>query len=197
MSIAPEQRAFTPDDLLALPDRNDFELVNGELVERNMSGLSSYVATEINSLVRNFVREHKLGIVLQSDCGYQCFAEDANRVRKPDGSFIRVGRITREELSQGYIRVAPDLVIEVVSPHDTKYEVDVKIEELLAAGVRLVWVLNPETGTIDVHRLDGTVGKLHQRDELSGEDVLPGFSCSVGLLFEVSGVSEDHPPRSL
>lgn len=96
--------------------------------------------------------------------------------------------MTLAELERGFLRIAPDLAVEVVSPNDTVYEVDEKVEELLAAGVRLVWVLNPETRIVEVHRLDGTVSKLHVADELSGEDVLPGFTCPVAELFDVSGL---------
>jgi Uma2 family endonuclease len=85
---------------------------------------------------------------------------------------------------QGHCRVAPDLVIEAVSPNDTAYEVEDKIAQWLGAGVRLVWVIYPETQRVQVHRADGTVTKLQSAEQLSGEDVIPGFQCQVAAVFQ-------------
>jgi Uma2 family endonuclease len=87
--------------------------------------------------------------------------------------------------SRGYDDIPPDLVVEVLSPRDIATELDQKVEEFLRAGVRLVWVVNPDTRTVRIHRLDGSISGLHETDELSGEDVLPGFACPVAALFEM------------
>ena len=183
MSVASGSVRLTPDDLLSMPDGERFELVHGQLAELNLSGLSSLIAAEINRRLGNFAHDRGAGFVLQSDCGYQCFPADPLKVRRPDGSFVCAGRLTLADLEQGYLRLPPDLAVEVVSPRDTVYELETKVEEYLAAGVRLVWVVNPETRILEVHRLDGTVSKLHAIDELTGENVLPGFFCCVGDLF--------------
>ena len=73
--------------------------------------------------------------------------------------------------------------MEVLSPNDRDYETDQKIEDFLRAGVRLVWVINPETRTVLIYRADGTISGLREQDELSGEDVVQGFRCRVGDLF--------------
>jgi Uma2 family endonuclease len=189
MSTATSPATFTPDDLLSMPDGDRYELVDGQLTELNMSGLSSLIATEINRRLANFAREGKLGLVLQSDCGYQCFPDDPLKVRRPDGSFIRDGRLTLGELQQGYLHLVPDLAVEVVSPRDTVYELETKVEEYLAAGVSLVWVVNPETRIVEVHRIDGSVSKLHVADDLTGGEVLPGFCCRVGDLFSLADIT--------
>ena len=126
---------LTPDALLEMSEGDRFELVDGQLVERNSSGLSSLVGSRINGRLWSFVRERGLGMVFQSDCGYQCFPDDG-KIRRPDGSFIRAGRLSLEELQRGYLRVASDLVVEVVSPNDLAIEVDTKVEEYISAGVR-------------------------------------------------------------
>lgn len=179
--------AITPEELLEMPEGEQFELVEGQLVERNMSGLSSLVASRVNRRIGNHAEANQLGDVFDSDCGYQCYADDPAKIRRPDASFIRAGRLSLDELEHGYLRVAPDLAVEVVSPNDKAYELDEKIEEYLAAGVRLIWVVNPEQKIVSIHRLDGSVTKLHERDELSGEDVLQGFACQVAELFQVTG----------
>ena len=79
--------------------------------------------------------------------------------------------------------VAPDLAVEVASPNDLGRELRVKVEEYLRAGVRLVWLVDPETRSIEVVRADGGVARLYEQDELSGEDVLPDFRCRVAELF--------------
>lgn len=174
---------YTPEDLLTMPDGDRYELVNGQLVEREMSGLSSLVGSETNRLLGNVARPAQLGWVLQSDASYQCFPHEPGRVRRPDGSFIRRGRISLDQLERGHIRIAPDLAIEVTSPNELADEIDEKVEDYLRAGVHLVWVISPATRTVRIHRPDGSDTRLHEVDELTGEDVLPGFSCRVGELF--------------
>ena len=98
---------ITPDDLLKMPDGERYELVDGQLVERNMSLRSSYIGARLSRLIGNFCEEHPLGWVLGADCGYQCFADKPKLVRRPDVSFIRLGRLPGEQLSQGLVRIAP------------------------------------------------------------------------------------------
>ena len=177
MTLATTATHYTPEDLLALSDYGRFELIDGQLVERKTGAKSSYAATKLLIRFGSFVRSNSLGLVFQADCGYQIFAEEPDRVRFADGSSIRRGTLPENRVPQGHCRVAPELVIEAVSPNDTAYEVEDKIAPWLGAGVRLVWVLYPETQRAQVHRADGTVTKLQAEEQLSGEDVIPGFQC--------------------
>jgi Uma2 family endonuclease len=86
---------------------------------------------------------------------------------------------------EGFVSIAPDLAAEVLSPNDEAGEINEKIEEYLAAGIPLVWIIDPENEIVFIHRKDGSVTKLHKNDDLSGEDILPGFSCNVAELFPV------------
>lgn len=182
--MATAQRAtYAPEDLLAMPESKGYELVRGSLVELNVGALSSWIGANLARLLGNFVATQQLGWVWGAETGYQCFPDDPNRVRKPDASFIHKGRLPGGRIPEGFIRIVPDLAVEVISPNDSAYEVDTKIVEYLHAGVRLVWIVNPETRTIRIHRADGTIGWLTESDELSGEDVLPGFRCRVVELF--------------
>ena len=184
MALAPTVTHYTPEDLLALPEYGRFELIDGQLVERKMGAKSSLAATNLLILMGAFVRGNNLGLVFQADCGYQIFAEDPGRVRFADGSFIRRGKLPEDRVPQGHCRVAPDLVIEAVSPHDTAYEIEDKIAQWLGAGVQLVWVIYPETQRLQVHRADGTVTKLQSEEHLMGEDVVPGFQCQIAEVFQ-------------
>ncbi|MBA3314108.1 MAG: Uma2 family endonuclease [Planctomycetota bacterium] len=183
MSTAETTRRYTPDDLLKMQDGERYELVDGDLMERNVSGLSSLVARKISGRVGEFTDQSGLGYTFGQDCSYQCYPFDPGKVRRPDGSFIRADRVSLEELESGYVSVAPDLAIEVVSPNDLAYELKAKVEEYLSAGAKLVWVIDPQSRTLTVHRPDGTDSRLHEGDELTGEAVLPGFKCSVRELF--------------
>lgn len=182
MSTAAQTR-YTPEDLLAMPDGDRYELVDGNLVERNMGAKAGWVANRCGRYLDVFCDEHRQGWVLNAETGYQCFPGSPFKVRKPDVSFIRFGRLPGEELPDGHILIPPDLAVEVVSPNDLAYEVDEKIQEYLEAKVRLVWEVNPKTRTVWVHRLDGSGSKLRETDELSGENVLPGFRCPLCALF--------------
>jgi Uma2 family endonuclease len=86
-------------------------------------------------------------------------------------------------MESGFIKVPPDLAVEVLSPNDLAYEVDRKVAEYFSAGVRLIWIVNPETRSVTIYRPDGTASKLNDRDTLEGEDVLPGFRCPVRDFF--------------
>lgn len=174
----------TPEELLVMEDGHRYELIGGRLVERNMGAEASGVAANAIRIVGNHVRAKKLGKVLATDCGYQMFEDEPKKVRFPDGSFIARGRLADERTPKGHMRIAPDLAMEVVSTHDTAEEVEAKRIDFLRAGVRLVWVIYPETRTVHVFRQDGSSQILTEADELKGEDVLPDFVCRVSELFE-------------
>ena len=186
MSVALEKSTFTPEQFLAMADGKDFELVNGELQERAMSFLSSCVAVKLISRLNQHVEKEKLGWVCESENGYQCFVDSPKTVRKPDVSFIRADRLSADEIGDGWCQLVPDLIVEVISPNDLMYEVETKIEQYLAAGVPLIWVVVPPTRSVRVIRGDGSSALLRAGDELSGEGVVPGFRCSVADLFPTS-----------
>ena len=185
MSSADLQTRHTPEDLLIMPDAVSYELVDGELMERNMGAVSSWVAGRVLVLLSAVVEGDKLGWVLGADASYQCFGDDLDRVRKPDVSFICRGRLPDEELPQGHVKLAPDLAVEVVSPNDRYLEVQAKVVEYLTAGVRLVWVIDPDNRTVTIRALEADQPmELREHDELTGGDVLPGFRCRVSDLFQ-------------
>jgi Uma2 family endonuclease len=186
---------YTPEDLLTMPGGENFELVNGRLVERHrtspsvqmedhMGFVSDLVAGRLFQRLANFYDEHPLGWALMPNSGgFQGFPGSSRLVRKPDVAFVRYGRFPGEQLPLGHAQLAPDLAVEVVSPNDTYEEVIEKIEEYLHAGVRLVWVISPHNHTIRVYRVNGSSHSLRENDELDGEDVVPGFRCPVRDLF--------------
>jgi Uma2 family endonuclease len=177
------EKTYTPEDLLSMPDGKNYELVDGHLVERTMSPLSSWVGGELFYHLRTFLRENPKGWAWPADLGYECYPGRPNKVRKSDVSFIRVERMPDGPSSEGYAHIPPDLAVEVVSPNDLWHELQAKVDEYLEAGVQLVWVIDPEGRTAFVYRRDGTVSRLHAGDELSGEDIIPGFRCPLASIF--------------
>ena len=92
-------------------------------------------------------------------------------------------------MEQAFLRIPPDLVVEVISPHDLAEAVDTKVEEYLRAGVRLVWVVHPVAQVVQIYRSNGSLEGRRVHQELDGEDVLPGFLCPVRDLFPPSATS--------
>ena len=193
MSTLIERATVTPEELLEMSDSKQYELVDGHLMEKDSTYLSSLIGAEFACRLGNHLHVHPLGTVTGSDASFQCFDDDPLKVRRPDVAFIARGRLPVEELARGHVTVAPDLVVEVVSPNDYVYELNKKVQEYLRAGVRLVWVIDPENRTLLVHRADRTLAEFKPEDELTGEDVIPGFRCLVQDIFKPLDVLAKPP----
>jgi len=176
---------ITPEDFLEMGDRaKGFELVDGQLKEKPVSTESSRVGGEVFFHVRQLVGSRQLGWIFPQDTAFRCFATDPGRVRKPDGAFISFDTLPESEYEpDGFCTTVPDLIWEVVSPKDLAYELDAKIDEWLAAGVKATWVFHPKNRTVHILRADGTSAFLRERDTLTEPALLPGFSASVAELF--------------
>jgi Uma2 family endonuclease len=183
MSIISSTSVFTPEDLLSMRDDRRYELVGGKLVEKPVSALSSLVSGIILTILSEFVGKNRLGLVFDPDLTYQCFPSDPSLVRRPDVSFVRRGRFPAGDLPEGHVRIAPDLVVEVLSPNETAYDVDEKVELYVEAGVRTVWIVNPVARTVRVHRPNVSGVVLGEHEVLEGGDVVPGFSCPIRDIF--------------
>jgi Uma2 family endonuclease len=176
-------QTITAEQLAAMPNDKDFELVDGQLVERKMGNKSAWIALELAHHLRAFVRQHRVGWVFGAEAGYRLDPDRSGHVRKPDVSFVRFGRLPQERPADTYDNLAPDLAVEVISPNDTVLELEEKIEEYLQAGVRLVWVVNPELRTLTVYRPDRTGCVVRNGEDIDGEDVIPGFRFRLSDLF--------------
>ena len=116
------------------------------------------------------------------ETGYR-LAVDPDTVRSPDVSFLSAQNMPSDGIPDGYIAGPPDLAIEIVSPGDTATEIQDKVQDYLRHGTRLVWIIYPQQQVVVVHYPDGTAKTLPQSETLSGEDVVPGFACSVKEIF--------------
>ena len=178
VAIATENKTrYTPEDLLAMPNSKDYELVDGRLVERNTGAESSWIGGRLHSRLDWFCEEHHLGWVWPADNGYQELRTLPNWSVGPM-SRSSCGRTPSGAMCcpRENIRIAPDLAVEVVSPDDLAPELDEKLGDYQKAGVRLVWVIYPESRTVSVYRGDGSASRLHQDDVLSGRGCDPWLS---------------------
>jgi len=190
-------RIYTPDDLLQMPEEGRFELVDGQLVERNMGSESSQVTGRVFLRIGTFVEVNAAGVVFPSDCGYQIYPRRPKLVRFPDTSFVRTGRLPSNVAPKGHMRIVPDFVLEVVSPNDLACEVEAKIEEYLSVAVPLIWVVYPGSRSVYVYGAGKSVARLGVGDTLTADDVLPGFSCPVADIFPAHvETSQDQPQAS-
>ena len=162
---------------LYLPNTRS-ELVRGELVVREPAGYRhGDVAMQLGIIIASFVKDHSLGKTFAAETGFT-LRRDPDTVRAADVAFLSTARLPDSGTS-GFAEVAPDLVVEVLSPDDRGGDVLAKVGDWLIAGTRLVWVINPVHNTAQVYRADGSVTLLGPRDALDGEGVLQGFSCAL------------------
>ncbi len=177
------ERFFELVDSPAYEDRS-IELVEGEIVEMSKpSGLHGQITMLLSLKIANHVVENRLGVVTAAETGYilERNPDGRDTVRALDIAFlsrVRVPAVLPDKL----VEVAPDLAVEVISPSNKVTDMHRKIRQLLAAGTALIWIVHPETGTVEVHTQSGAI-TLEADDRLSGGDVLPGFEIPVREIF--------------
>jgi Uma2 family endonuclease len=182
MATAPTlDRTYTPEELLALEDGTKYELIDGIPVERHVSRESSRTNVRFAIVIAQFVLAEGLGEIYDAEVQVRAFRWNPSLVRKPDLAFV--DRSRAQPGDSGYLEIAPDWVLETVSPNDGVQEVREKVEMWLRAGVRMVWVAYPPQREITVYRPGARPQLLTADDEISGEDVIPGFQCPVADLF--------------
>ena len=137
------------------------------------------VSMDLATRLNNHVRRHKLGRVFDAQTGFRPY----ENMRAPDISFVSKERLP-EKLPKGFLRIPPDLAVEVFAPNETVADYEEKVAEYLSWGVRLIWLVDPNTRTVTVIRANGERQTLSEKDVLTGEDVVPGFKIRVKRIFE-------------
>lgn len=158
------------------------ELIDGRIVRMTPTGYRhGEVEARIAEALAAFVRPRQLGRILTGEVGVYTRREP-DRVRGADVLFISNERHAQRTPGMAYLDVAPELVVEVLSPDDRPADVDQKIREYLAIGVAQVWVADPEARRIRVHRSPTNVKEYAEDDRLPGGELLPGFETAVADL---------------
>ena len=173
--------ALVPEALYHAPkDGRKYELIRGELIVSPAGLKHEQIGADLLFLIRSFLLQCPIGKVFGSSAGYQ-LAE--NIVLSPDVSFVRAERLPNGQVPETFGQFAPDLAVEIVSPHDSPTLTEAKVQLYLEHGTQLVWVINPRLKQALVHRADGSVGVVESDGALDGEAVLPGFICRLDSLF--------------
>lgn len=183
---------LTPEEFELMSEEFGAELIDGDIKESDVGSESSFVGGRVfGRLLTAGVGDG--GLLFPADQGYVCFPHRPRLVRKPDVSFVRNGRFPNDRPPRGFARLAPDLAVEVISPNDTYYEVEDKLNDYLLVGVPLVWVVNPDMRTVHAYTADGTIRRFTAEQELTGEPLFPGFRVRVADLFPEP--LPDQPPE--
>jgi Uma2 family endonuclease len=180
--MTPSAAPLSADDLFRahIPDKR-VELVRGVLIVREPAGgRHGLVAMNLGIELGTFAKRTGAGGVFAAETGFK-LASNPDTVRAPDVAFIAQDRLATVA-GRGYPALAPDLVVEVLSPDDRPGEVLAKVADWLSAGCRLVWVVDPDARVARVYHHDGSETIVNATDALDGEDVLPGFSCSLATI---------------
>jgi Uma2 family endonuclease len=173
----------TEADVIKLHERHDrlFELIDGTLVEKAMGWQESELTIIIAALLRNFVASRQLGKVFGSD---GMFRLEPAQIRIPDVAFISKERYAGRPITPtAFWELGCDLAVEVISPSNTRREMERKLGDYFTAGVKLVWLVYPKSREVAAYTSPQNSVILRGDDVLDGGAVLPGFSIAVAQLF--------------
>ncbi len=173
----------TEADVIKLHDHHNrlYELIDGTLVEKAMGWKESELAIIIARFLGNFVFANRLGKVFGSDGMFRLKPE---QIRIPDVAYISKERFAGRKLVPGaFWELGCDLAVEVVSPSNTRREMERKLSDYFAAGVAIVWLVYLKAREVVVYSSPADWVTLRGEDRLDGGTLLPGFSVSVAELF--------------
>lgn len=183
MAVAtPKTKLVTGEELLEMGDVGPCELVEGEIVKMSPTNVEhAYLESKISRLLGEFVEENKLGWVLGGEIGIYT-RRNPDSVRGADVVFLSSERVP-ERPRQGFLEIAPDLVVEIVSPTDRWSDLHDKIEEYFSIGVDRIWVVEPRRKAVRIYASPTDVEIVDEDAVVAGEGSLVGFTLSVAELF--------------
>ncbi len=176
-----ETKLITGEELLEMGDIGPCELIDGRIVPMSPTGDEhGIVEIKLGGRLDSFVTERQLGWVMGGGVGIYV-RRNPDRVRGADVVFISKERLP--EPRGKFLEVAPELVVEIMSPDDRWQNVRDKLEEYFSIGVQWVWVVEPANRAVLVFHSPTEVEKFDEDDTLRGEDLLEGFELPVPNLF--------------
>lgn len=179
-----ESDPITGEEFHMMNDIGPAELVEGKIVRMTpTTGQHGHIESKLARFIGNYVEDHRLGWVLVGEVGMYT-GRDPDTVRGADVMFL-----SKERLPAGppekFIDIAPNLIVEIVSPSNTWTEMRRKIDEYFDTGVDRVWIVEPETKSVLVYRDSTTIEKYEAGDVVTGGGELEGFEISVDDIFAV------------
>ncbi len=175
----------TADQLLALPDDDcRHELVEGVLKSMAPAGSEhGKIAGRIFSRLHVHVETRGLGETYAAETGFKIHA-DPDTVRAPDAAFVSHARLAAVTRTRGYLPLAPDLVVEVISPGDSFSAVEAKTHDWLRAGSRIVLIADPANECLHVHSPDSVRQVLRRGETFHAGDVCGDWQLAVDDVFQ-------------
>jgi Uma2 family endonuclease len=174
---------MTAEELEALGPDFMGELVDGVLVPMSpTAGSHGSIAMRLAGALSAHVYSAGLGELFDSSTGF-LLRRNPDLVRGPDVAFVQASRLAGGVPRRGYLPLAPDLAVEIISPSNTAAEMSRKLTDYLGHGTRLVWIVDPDAEEVTVYTAGSIPRLLGDADTLDGGDVLPGFSTPVATLF--------------
>ncbi|MHB8628044.1 MAG: Uma2 family endonuclease [Aggregatilineales bacterium] len=182
-----QEKPLTVEEFLALPDDgNDYELLEGAIIPMmRPKPLHSVTAYFIADALGTHVYPNQLGLVAH-ELGFK-LPYDAGSLVFPDVAYVSKNSLPNPDLTE-YLPVAPDLVVEIVSPNDVAEKLMDKIGAYFKAGTQIVWVVYPDEQLVQVYR--GSIVNVTGvgiDSALDGGDVLPGFNLPLKAIFRTIG----------
>lgn len=165
-----------------------YEIVNGRVTEKRMGFFEVWLANALaERILLHFASTARTGRVFVE--GVFLVDAERNTQRRPDVAVVSYDRWPRDQPvpRSAACHVVPDLVVEVISPHDLATEVRGKVDEYVRAGARQVWLIDPTNRSATVHLSPRQAHTLGPDDALDGGDVLPGFRLPLADLFDETG----------
>lgn len=160
------------------------ELIDGEVVDAMGGGYAhSFVAAKVCMILGVFVDARKLGRVLADEAGMH-ISSDLPRCRLADVAYLSYQRAPKGQVASGFLRVPPELIVEILSEDDTWTAIEEKIQDYHRTGVDMVWVADPQTRTVRVFPRGGTPSVVHDGSEIDGGAILPGFRVAIARFFD-------------
>lgn len=160
-----------------------YEIVDGEIVEKDMGAYEILIANLIFEHLAPFVRANKLGCATHEMVFY---LKSVDQHCRPDLAFVSAERwpVTKGRPKTPAWEIVPDLACEVVSPSNTMDEVVAKVREYFTAGVRLVLVVLPDDEQVYVYDSPESITVVPKSGTLTAEPVVPGFRLPLAELFD-------------
>ena len=177
-------QTMTADELFTMSEDGFlYELVKGELRKMSPPGSEhGMLVARLTGQLVPYIEDNDLGVAFGAETGFK-LASNPDTVLAPDFAFVSNERIPATGIPVSYWAGAPDLAVEVISPGNSRREMEEKLKECFAAGVRMVWMIYPKRRTVTIHRPDVEVITLTENDMLDGQDIVPGFQYSIAKLF--------------
>lgn len=177
---------MSAEQLFQAPDSgNRVELVKGVLIVMSPAGSEhGRIASRILVRLGSYVEANDLGETFAAETGF-LVEKNPDTVRAPDAAYVSHQKLNEADPTSSYLALAPDLVVEVVSPNDSSSDVEGKAEQWLSAGSQIVLVADPKNETLRVYRSKSEIQVLHSGETFASGEVCKNWQLPVNEVFKI------------